>query len=111
MNSSPDAFARFEHAGWQRVAGKYHSVWSSLTLQFIPHLINAVRILPGMSLLDVACGPGYVSAAVRELGAGPTGIDFSEKMVGLAKTMFPNISFLQGDAQEQIQRSIRLTPM
>jgi len=53
-----------------------------------------------MSVLDVACGPGYVSAAVRELGAGPTGIDFSEKMIGIAKTMFPNISFLQGDAQE-----------
>ena len=53
-----------------------------------------------MSVLDVACGPGYVSAAVRELGAGPTGIDFSEKMIGIAKTMFPNISFLRGDAQE-----------
>src|SRR6266478_8551703 len=31
--------------------------------------------------IDVACGPGYVSAAVRELSAIPTGIDFSEKMV------------------------------
>jgi ubiquinone/menaquinone biosynthesis C-methylase UbiE len=52
-----------------------------------------------MSVLDVACGPGYVSAAVRTLGAIPTGIDFSEKMVATEKKMFPDISFLQGDAQ------------
>jgi len=52
-----------------------------------------------MSVLDVACGPGYVSAAVRKLSAIPTGIDFSEKMVATAKRMFPDISFLQGAAQ------------
>jgi len=51
-----------------------------------------------MSLLDVACGPGYVSAAVKELGAVPTGIDFSEKMIATAKGMFPDILFIQGDA-------------
>ena len=95
-----DDFTRFEHVGWERVADKYDSVWSSLTSQFIPHLISAAEVSPGMSVLDVACGPGYVSAAVRELGAVPTGIDFSEKMISIAKTMFPNISFLRGDAQE-----------
>jgi ubiquinone/menaquinone biosynthesis C-methylase UbiE len=100
MNTVRDDFTRFEHVGWERVADKYDSVWSSLTRQFIPHLINAAKVSPGMSVLDVACGPGYVSAAVKELGAVPTGIDFSEKMIAIAKTMFPNVSFLQGDAQE-----------
>jgi SAM-dependent methyltransferase len=95
-----DDFARFEHAGWQRVADKYDSAWSSLTRQFIPHLISAGQITRGMSLLDVACGPGYVSAAVKELGAVPTGIDFSEKMIAIATVMFPDISFIQGDAQQ-----------
>ena len=95
-----DDFTRFEHVGWERVADKYDSVWSSLTSQFIPHLISAAELSPGMSVLDVACGPGYVSAAVKRLGAVPTGIDFSEKMIAIAKTTFPDISFLQGDAQE-----------
>ena len=92
-------FARFEHAGWQRVADKYDSAWSSLTRQFIPNLISASQVSPGMSVLDVACGPGYVSAAVKQLGAVPTGIDFSEKMIAIAKGMFPAISFIQDDAQ------------
>ena len=87
-------------AGWQRVADKYDTVWSSLTRQFIPHLISAGQVSPGMCVLDVACGPGYVSAALKDMGAVPTGIDFSQNMIGIAKTMFPDISFLQGDAQD-----------
>jgi ubiquinone/menaquinone biosynthesis C-methylase UbiE len=100
METMNDEFTRFEHAGWERVADKYDSVWSSLTRQFIPYLVNAAEVSPGMSVLDVACGPGYVSDAIRKLGAIPMGIDFSEKMVAIAKKMFPGIRFAQGDAQD-----------
>ncbi len=100
MNTLRDDFTRFEHTGWERVADKYDSVWSSLTRQFIPHLISAAQVSSGMSVLDVACGPGYVSTAVKEVGAVPTGIDFSEKMIAISKAMFPDISFLQGDAHK-----------
>ena len=99
MDQVPDEFTQFEHEGWERVAHKYDSVWSSLTRQFIPYLINAAKIKSGMMVLDVACGPGYVSDAVRKGGATPKGIDFSEKMIAIAKTTFSNLSFIQGDAQ------------
>ena len=99
MSELKDEFARFEHAGWERVAHKYDSVWSFLTRQFIPYLINAADVKAGMSVLDVASGPGYVSAAVRKAGAIPTGIDFSGKMIAIAKERFPGSSFVQGDAQ------------
>jgi ubiquinone/menaquinone biosynthesis C-methylase UbiE len=94
-----DDFTTFEHVGWERVAHKYDSVWSSLTRQFIPHLISAAQVSPTMSLLDVACGPGYLSAAVKQLAALPIGVDFSKNMLAIAKEMFPDISFVQGDAQ------------
>ena len=100
MKSGGNDFTTFEHAGWERVAEKYDSVWSSLTRQFIPYLIGDAKISAGMSVLDVACGPGYVSAAVKELGAVPTGIDFSGKMIAIAKEMLPDVPFVQGDAQE-----------
>src|SRR5438067_8356473 len=95
-----DEFTRFEYEGWQRVAEKYDAVWSSLTRQFIPHLIDDAKVTAGMSVLDVACGPGYLSATAKELGAIPIGIDFSEKMIAIAKEMFPDTPFRQGDAQE-----------
>src|SRR6267143_3650672 len=100
MKTGEDEFTRFEHEGWQRVAHKYDSTWSLLTRQFIPHLISAAQVSSGTSVLDAACGPGYVSDAVKQLGGVPTGIDFSEKMIAVAKTMFPEISFIQGDAQD-----------
>jgi SAM-dependent methyltransferase len=94
-----DDFTRFEHEGWERAADKYEAVWSSLTRQFIPHLVNDAGVGSGMSVLDVACGPGYVAQHARSLGAIPTGIDFSETMLAIAKRMFPTINFLRGDAE------------
>src|SRR5258705_4026146 len=95
-----DDFSRFEHEGWQGVADKYDSVWSPLTRQFIPSLLADASVSAGMLVLDVACGPGYVSAAAKQSGALPTGIDFSEKMVAIAKRMLPEIRFTQGDAHD-----------
>ena len=94
-----DAFTEFEHEGWERVANKYDSVWSSSTRQFIPPLLDAADISGKMSILDVGCGPGYVSAAAAERGAIPIGLDFSAEMIAIAKKMFPQIEFRHGDAQ------------
>jgi ubiquinone/menaquinone biosynthesis C-methylase UbiE len=99
MAQIADAFTQFEHEGWERVANKYDSVWASLTRQFIPHLVGATDVTGGMSILDVACGPGYLCDYVQKLSAVPTGVDFSNKMVAIAKRMFPDVSFMHGDAQ------------
>jgi ubiquinone/menaquinone biosynthesis C-methylase UbiE len=93
-----DAFAQFEHEGWQRVANKYDSIWASSTRQFIPPLLDAANVSSGMSVLDVGCGPGYVSAAAADRGATPIGIDFSREMIAIAMKLFPRIEFREGDA-------------
>ena len=95
-----DAFTEFEHEGWERVANKYDSTWSSSTRQFIPALLDAAQLAPSMSILDVGCGPGYVSTAAAERGAIPTGVDFSKEMIAIARRMFPQLQFRQGDAQD-----------
>jgi ubiquinone/menaquinone biosynthesis C-methylase UbiE len=100
MSSTKDPFTRFEHEGWERVANRYDLVWASLTRQFIPLLLDAVEIGHGMSVLDVACGPGYVAAEAKERGAIATGVDFAKGMVAIATKMFPGISFVEGDAQD-----------
>src|SRR5436190_21904625 len=95
-----DDFGRFEHEGWQRVAQKYDSVWASSTRQFIPPLLDAVEVGPGISLLDVGSGPGYVAAAAADRGATVTGVDFSSEMVRIATNLFPTLNFRVGDAQQ-----------
>jgi SAM-dependent methyltransferase len=94
------SFTEFEHEGWERVADKYDSVWSSSTRQFIPPLLDAAEIDAKMSILDVGCGPGYVSAAAAQRGTTPTGLDFSRQMIAIAKKMWPKIEFQKGDAQK-----------
>jgi hypothetical protein len=84
MRNAEDEFTRFEHEGWERVANKYDSVWSSLTRQFIPYLIQEAQVSAGMSVLDVACGPDYVSDAVRKLGANPPAQSPGAKIVNNA---------------------------
>src|ERR1700736_1728220 len=95
-----DAFTEFEHQGWERVADKYDSVWSTSPRQFIPPLLDAAQVSAGMSILDVGCGPGYVSTAAAARGAKPIGLDFSKEMIAIAKKKFPNIEFREGDAQD-----------
>ncbi len=99
MSSQSDDFARFERESWERVAGHYEAAWSGLTRPFIPHLLTAAHVRPGIRLLDVACGPGYVAEAALALGAEPTGVDFTPEMVRLARERTPQIDFRTGDAQ------------
>jgi ubiquinone/menaquinone biosynthesis C-methylase UbiE len=99
MKGKMDAFTQFEHEGWERVADKYDSTWATSTRQFIAPLLDAATVTTGMSMLDVGCGPGYVSAAAADRGALPIGIDFSSEMVAIARRMFPQIEFREGDAQ------------
>ncbi len=94
-----NAFTEFEHEGWERVAGKYDATWASSTRQFIAPLLDAAEVSAAVSVLDVGCGPGYVSAATAKRGAKPTGLDFSSQMVGIAQRTFPEIEFREGDAQ------------
>lgn len=99
MHSDPDEFTKFEHDGWQRVAGMYEDAWSGLSGPFIPHLIKAVRVIEGDRMLDVACGLGYAAAAAKQRGAFAIGIDFSSEMVRLARKKTLGIEFQVGDAQ------------
>jgi ubiquinone/menaquinone biosynthesis C-methylase UbiE len=94
-----DAFTEFEHQGWERVADNYDSTWATSTRQFIRPLLEAAGVSCKMSILDVGCGPGYVSAAATERGVNAIGLDFSEEMIGIAKEKSPQIEFRQGDAQ------------
>ena len=99
--SSPDpqAFKRFEHAGWTEVADHYHDAFSRLTRQAVEPLLDAARVGAGKRVLDVATGPGYAADAAARRGAEPVGIDFSETMVAQARRLFPALEFRSGDAE------------
>lgn len=93
-----DTFHAFEHAGWQRAAAAYPDTFGQLTLQAVEPLLDAVGAQPGVRLLDVATGPGYVAAAAARRGASVIGVDFAPAMVEYARRLHPDLDIREGDA-------------
>jgi SAM-dependent methyltransferase len=97
---STDTFHDFEHDGWERVAGHYADAFGGLTAQAAGALLDAVGARPGARLLDVACGPGFISDAAAARGTHVVGLDFSAAMVAEATRRCPSITFREGDAEQ-----------
>jgi ubiquinone/menaquinone biosynthesis C-methylase UbiE len=96
----PEKFRNFELAGWEEIPNQYHQAFGELTSQAIERLVDAARVRKGTRLLDIACGPGYVSALAAKRGAIVLGVDFSNSMLEQAKRLHPGIDFREGDAQQ-----------
>ena len=97
--SDLQVFKNFEKAGWERAAGPYHQHWGNLSRQSAEAMLDAAEVAPGVRVLDVATGAGYVAAAAARRGAHAIGLDFSGAQVKLAQETFAGIEFRQGDAE------------
>lgn len=94
----PDAFDAFEAKGWEDRAAGYAEMLVGVTSHPVEDLLDAARVGPGTRVLDVAAGPGHVSAGCADRGATPIGLDVAHEMVAVARARYPDLEFLQGDA-------------
>lgn len=99
MPFDPEAVRLFELARWQQAASAYEASFATATAQFIDPLLDAVDIGPGTRLLDIACGPGLVTARANLRGALSRGLDFSPAMLAIARMRNPAICFDESDAE------------
>ena len=98
-NVSDDRYRNFEHAAWELAAANYADSFETVTKPFARPLLDAVDCRPGLRLLDVACGSGFISSLATSLGSTATGIDFSAAMVAQASKRYPSVSFFEADAE------------
>lgn len=66
-------------------------------------LIDALRIVPGMDVLDLGCGDGTTAVPAAELGANVMGVDIAANLVvagngRAAAAGLTNLRFQEGDA-------------
>ena len=99
MPFDPEAVRHFEHARWQQAASAYEASFATATKQFIDPLLDAVDIASGIRLLDIASGPGLVTARAKQRGALSRGLDFSSAMLTIARLRNPAITFDEGEAE------------
>ena len=96
----PDVVAKFERDTWSRCADDYVDTFAGLTGETVPLLSEAARIQPGSQVLEIGSGPGHVADLLVQAGAIVTGVDFSPKMVEVAQSKYPEITFRQADAEQ-----------
>jgi len=99
VSNQPGDFLDFEHQGWEAVSAGYEHHFVPLTRQSVVPLLDAARVTPGKTLLDVCSGPGLIAAAAAERGASATGLDFSAEAVRISRRNYPEVEFHEGDAQ------------
>jgi SAM-dependent methyltransferase len=99
MTVDADVFTRFEQHSWSRAAEGYHHFFSPVTRQVVEPLLNAAHVVAGATVLDVATGPGGLTACAAARGASVIGVDIAEAVVALAVHLNPGLDFLRADAQ------------
>lgn len=92
-------YREFERSGWELAAQNYSATFTGVTSLYAPHLLDATGVKAGFRVLDVACGPGPVSAVAASRGATVTGIDFSPNMIVEARRSNPSLHFQVADAE------------
>lgn len=96
----PAVVHQYEHETWTRCAATYLDHFAGLTGETVPLLREAAGIRAGSTVLDIGSGPGHVSAALAGSGAVVTGIDFSARMVDVARSHYPQVTFQEADAEQ-----------
>lgn len=103
MNANSESsapFKAFEKDGWEAKAGGYDDFFGPITRRAVAPLLDAAAVVgPGVRVLDVATGPGYVAGEANERGASVVGVDIAEAMIALARAQFPGVTFSVGDAE------------
>jgi SAM-dependent methyltransferase len=71
--------------------------------QWPPRIIEAAGVEDGDSVLEVGCGTGVLTREViKRVGSNGsiTGLDLSESMLGVARSICPDADFQQGNAMD-----------
>jgi ubiquinone/menaquinone biosynthesis C-methylase UbiE len=86
-NFDPAKFKEQERAGFNLVANHYEEATEAIRKPVVTRMLELADLQPGLSLLDVATGPGSLAReAARKLGSGQVlGVDIAEDALEVAR--------------------------
>jgi ubiquinone/menaquinone biosynthesis C-methylase UbiE len=80
-------------------AGDYPAVAKFIT-SAADACVRAAGVQPGDHVLDVACGDGNAAIAAARAGGIVTGVDITPELLDAARSVAPDIEWVEGDAQD-----------
>ena len=90
-----DAKARF----WDALHGDGGNVFHRRLVE--PSVLQLLELRAGERVLDVGCGNGVLARTMERLGADVTAVDFSARMIDLARRRGGNIDYRVVDATDE----------
>lgn len=85
---------------YNHIAKDYDKEFSQ-EIYFLDELNLFLKQLPGKAeVLDIGCGSGHIASHLENQGLKVTGIDFSGKMIELAKNRCPKSNFIKADIEK-----------
>lgn len=85
-----------DEAGWDpdRYEGDHAFVY-----EYGGDVLDLLEPQPGERVLDLGCGTGHLTAEIAAAGAEAVGLDTSRAMLETARSDYPDLPFVQADAQ------------
>jgi ubiquinone/menaquinone biosynthesis C-methylase UbiE len=80
-----------EYDRWKKRSSYYYSLLSDIYREFVP---------PGADVLEVGCGTGTLLRSLRPRRG--VGIDISPRMIEIASSKFPELTFAVADAENLV---------
>ncbi|MCL2259765.1 MAG: class I SAM-dependent methyltransferase [Fibromonadales bacterium] len=75
--------------------------WAGKTDYEIDYIFKKIKVNSTDKILDVGCATGRHTARLTELGYKAYGIDYSQKLIDMAKKKYPDISFNVADFRNE----------
>lgn len=98
MMKARESYDRVAREYAERIAGELrHKPFDREMLHRFAALLGEVPEGAGLPVLDIGCGPGHVTAFLREAGAPVTGVDLSPGMLEEARRLNPGLEFREAD--------------
>src|SRR3974377_1324073 len=98
-SSEAERLRAFERQGHDGLSKSYHVFFAAVTALATNSLFDDVHLHPGTRPLDVASGPGALTAEAANRGARSVGVDLSPRMIELARRLYPTIQYREGDVE------------
>jgi len=96
MVPTEDADAGAEPNDWDSDA---YDGSHSFVFEYGEGVVDLLDPEPGERVLDVGCGTGHLTAAIADAGADVVGVDRAATMLADARSNYPGLPFVRGDAR------------
>jgi ubiquinone/menaquinone biosynthesis C-methylase UbiE len=81
------------------VRAEYNVFTDSANRKLVDTVVRLSGLATGARVADLGCGSGVFASLLHARGYNVVGLDISPKLLQLARTKYPQISFLEGDVE------------